>query len=47
VVDNNTLVTSQVISAVSNVETKFYCRSPGLAGEIVKISSSTNAGGSN
>lgn len=39
VVDNNTVVSSQVISAVSNVETKWYARSAGLAGEIVKISS--------
>lgn len=45
VVDNNTVVSSQVISAVSNVETKFYCRSAGTPGSTVKISATTNAGG--
>lgn len=39
VVNNNTNVGSQVISAVSNVETKWFARSSGLAGELVKISS--------
>lgn len=43
VVDNNTNVGSQTISAVSNVETKWIARSTGLAGEIVKISNLTNA----
>lgn len=43
VVDNNTNVGSQVISAVSNVETKWIARSTGLPGEIVKISSTTNS----
>lgn len=45
VVDNNTVVSSQVISALVTVETKFYARSTGLPGELVKISSTTNAGG--
>lgn len=45
VVDNNTVVPSQVISALVTVETKFYARSTGLPGELVKISSTTNAGG--
>lgn len=45
VVDNNTVVSSQVISALVSVETKFYARSTGLPGELVKISSTTNAGG--
>lgn len=39
VVDNNTVVSSQVISSQSNVETKWYARSAGLPGQIVKISS--------
>lgn len=39
VVDNNTVVGSQVISSQSNVETKWYARSAGLPGQIVKISS--------
>ena len=47
VVSNNTNVGSQTISAASNVETKFYCRGSALPGELVKISSTTNAGGSN
>lgn len=38
-VDNNTVVSSQTISAQSNVETKWYARSAGLAGQIVKMSS--------
>lgn len=46
-VDNNTVVSSQSISAISAVETKFYARSTGLPGEIVKISSISNAGDSN
>jgi len=45
VVDNNTVVSSQVISALVSVETKFYARSTGLPGDLVKISSTTNAGG--
>jgi hypothetical protein len=44
-VDNNTAVGSQVISALTNVETKFYARSTALPGEIVKMSSTTLAGG--
>ena len=47
VVNNNTNVGSQTISAASNVETKFYCRGSALPGELVKISSTSNAGGSN
>jgi hypothetical protein len=47
IVNNNTGVSSQTISAVSNVETKFYCRGSALVGEVVKISSTPNAGGSN
>ncbi len=39
VVDNNTVVSSQVISSQSNIETKWYARSAGLPGELVKISS--------
>lgn len=39
VVDNNTVVSSQVISSQSNIETKWYARSSGLPGQIVKISS--------
>lgn len=38
-VDNNTVVSSQTISAVSSVETKWYARSAGLPGSPVKISS--------
>lgn len=38
-VDNNTVVSSQVISAQTNVETKWVARSAALPGEIVKISS--------
>lgn len=44
VVDNNTVVSSQTISAVSNIETKFFARSGGPAGAIIKISSTTLAG---
>lgn len=43
VVDNNTVVASQTISVVTNVETKWICRSPGLPGEVVKMSSTPNA----
>lgn len=39
VVNNNTVVSSQSISSFSNVETKWYARSTGLPGEVVKISS--------
>lgn len=39
VVDDNTAVSSTAITAGTNVETKWYCRSSGLAGELVKISS--------
>lgn len=38
VVDNNTVVSSQTISAVSNIETKWFARSGGPAGAIIKIS---------
>ena len=41
VVNNNTAVSSQVISALTNVETPFYALSSGLAGEIVKVSAPT------
>lgn len=44
-VDNNTVVSSTTITASIAVETKFYARSSGLAGELVKISSTTDAGG--
>jgi hypothetical protein len=44
-VDNNTVVGSTTITASIAVETKFFARSTGLAGEVVKISSTTNAGG--
>lgn len=37
-VDNDTAVSSQTISAVSNVETNFYAQSTGLPGELVKMS---------
>lgn len=47
VVDNNTVVSTQTISSVSNVETKWYARSVGVAGSLIKISSTPNAGGSN
>lgn len=44
VVTNNTVVSSQAINvAATNVETKYTCESSGLPGEIVKISSYTNA----
>jgi hypothetical protein len=47
VVDVNTVVSSTTITASLAVETKFYARSSGLPGELVKISSTSNAGGSN
>ena len=47
VVDNNTVVGSQVISSQSNVETGFYVRSSALPGELMKISSTPLAGGNN
>lgn len=43
IVDNNTVVGSQAINSVVNIETKYFCRSSGLAGELVKISSYPNA----
>lgn len=44
VVNNNTGVTSQAINvAATNVETKYICESTGAAGELVKMSSYTNA----
>lgn len=46
-VNNNTVVSSTTISAQQFFETKFYARSTGLNGEIVKISATSNAGGSN
>jgi hypothetical protein len=45
IVDSNTVVGSTTITSNTNVETKFIARSAGLPGEIVKISSVTNAGG--
>lgn len=45
IVDNNTVVTSTAITSGLNVETAFYARSTGLAGEIVKISKYSTAGG--
>jgi len=38
IVDNNTVVSSTAITAGTSVETKWVCMSPGLAGELVKIS---------
>jgi hypothetical protein len=38
IVNNNTVVASTTITAALNVETSWYCRSPGLAGELVKVS---------
>lgn len=46
-VNNNTVVSSTTITASVAVETKFYARSTGLNGEVVKMSSTPNAGGSN
>ena len=37
-VNNNTVVSSQVISAVTNVETPFFALHSALAGEVVKVS---------
>jgi hypothetical protein len=45
VVNNNTVVSSTTITASLAVETKFFARSTGLVGEIVKISSSSDASG--
>jgi hypothetical protein len=45
VVNNNTVVTSATITASLAVETNFVCRSSGLPGESVKISSTRDAGG--
>lgn len=42
VVDVNTVVASTAITETVNVETKWTCMSPGLTGEIVKISSWAN-----
>lgn len=39
IVNNNTVVTSTAITAGLQIETKWYCRSSGLPGELVKISS--------
>jgi hypothetical protein len=44
-VDNNTVVSSTTITASLAVETKFIARSSGLPTEIVKMSSTTDAGG--
>ena len=46
VVNNNTVVSSQTIAAVSNVETPFYALHSALAGEIVKIAAPVSAYGS-
>lgn len=46
-VDNNTVVSSTTITASIAVETDFYVRSTALAGEVFKMSSTPNAGGSN
>ena len=45
VVDNNTVVASTTITASTAVETNFYCRSQGLPGETVKISTYPLASG--
>lgn len=45
VVDNNTVVGSQVITALITVETKFFARSAGPNGSVIKISSHTLASG--
>lgn len=47
VVNNNTVVSSTTITESVAVETKFYARSTGPNGAVVKISSTSNAGGSN
>lgn len=39
VVTNNTVVASTAITSATNVETKWFCRTSGLPGELVKISS--------
>jgi hypothetical protein len=39
VVNNNTVVSSTAITAATNVETKWFARTSGLPGELVKISS--------
>lgn len=39
VVDNNAVVTSTAITAGTQIETKWFCRSSGLPGELVKMSS--------
>lgn len=38
-VNNNTVVASTTVTAGTDVETKWFCRSTGLPGELVKISS--------
>lgn len=43
-VDNNTVVASTTITASLAVETKFFARSTGLPGDVVKMSSTPNAG---
>jgi hypothetical protein len=45
VVTDATVVSSATITASLAVETKFWARSTGLVGEVVKISSTTDAGG--
>ncbi len=47
VVNNTTVVGSTTITTSTNVETKWYARSTGVAGSLIKISSTPNAGGSN
>lgn len=42
-VDNNTVVSSTTIVGSDSIETKFYARSTGLTGEIVKISNVANS----
>ncbi len=46
VVNNNNVVSSQVISAVSNVETPFYALHSALAGEMVKVAAAVAGYGS-
>ena len=46
VVNNNTVVSSQTISSVGNVETPWYALNSGLTGEIVKIGAPVAAYGS-
>ena len=38
IVNNTQTVTSAALNTASNVETKWFCMSPGLAGEMIKIS---------